>query len=90
MAFILWVALPAQITHPFKLLQDRSQCIGLIQQRSDLHAAVESLADREKRWTAFLNDPAWHAVRDESEGDGPIVATISNQLLTPTAFSALK
>jgi hypothetical protein len=35
-------------------------------------------------------DPAWHKVRDESERDGPIVATISRQILTPTAFSALK
>ncbi len=27
----------------------------------------ESLADLETRWTAFLNDPAWHRVRDEGE-----------------------
>jgi hypothetical protein len=50
----------------------------------------ESLADREAKWTAFQNDPAWHQARDESERNGPIVATISNQILTPTAFSALK
>jgi len=50
----------------------------------------ESLADRETRWTAFLNDPAWQKVREESERAGPIVANISNQFLTPTAFSALK
>jgi hypothetical protein len=48
-----------------------------------------SLADLETRWTAFLSDPAWHKVRDEGERDGPIVASISNQILTPTAFSAL-
>jgi hypothetical protein len=50
----------------------------------------ESLADLETRWTAFLNDPAWPRVRDEGERDGPIVAGISNQILTPTAFSALR
>jgi hypothetical protein len=50
----------------------------------------ESLADREAKWTAFLNDPAWHKARDDSERDGPIVASIKNQILTPTAFSALK
>jgi hypothetical protein len=50
----------------------------------------ETLADRETRWTAFLNDPAWHKARDDSERDGPIVASISNQILTPTAFSVLK
>ena len=50
----------------------------------------ESLADRETRWTAFQNDSSWHKLREESERDGPIVATISNQMLTPTNFSALK
>lgn len=50
----------------------------------------ESLADLENRWAAFLNDSAWHKVRDEGERDGPIVASISNQILTPTAYSALK
>jgi hypothetical protein len=50
----------------------------------------ESLADRELKWTAFQNDPTWHQVRDASERDGPIVATINNQILVPTAFSALK
>jgi hypothetical protein len=52
--------------------------------------AWESLADRETRWTAFQNDPAWHKARDDSERDGPIVASISNQILMPTNFSALK
>jgi hypothetical protein len=50
----------------------------------------ESLADRETKWTAFQNDPAWHKARDDSERDGPIVASINNQILTPTSFSALK
>jgi len=50
----------------------------------------ESLADRETRWTAFQNDVDWHKVRGDSERDGPIVASISNQILTPTSFSALK
>ena len=44
----------------------------------------ESLADRETRWTAFQKDPVWHQVRDDSERDGPIVASISNQILMPT------
>ena len=50
----------------------------------------ESLADRETKWASFLNDPAWRKARDESERDGPIVATIRNQILAPTDFSALK
>jgi hypothetical protein len=50
----------------------------------------ESLADREQKWTAFQSDPAWQQARDESERNGPIVASINNQIVTPTAFSALK
>jgi len=52
--------------------------------------AWESLADRKRKWTAFQEDPTWHKVRDDTERDGPIVATISSQILTPTPFSALK
>ncbi len=52
--------------------------------------AWESLAEREAKWTAFQSDPAWRKARDESERDGPIVASIRNQVLTPTDFSALK
>jgi hypothetical protein len=50
----------------------------------------ESLAEREKRWTAFMSDPEWIAKRAESERDGPIVASISNTILQPTTFSAVK
>jgi hypothetical protein len=52
--------------------------------------AWESMAERETKWAAFVSDPAWHKVRDDSERDGPILANISNQLLTPTAFSSVK
>jgi hypothetical protein len=50
----------------------------------------ESLAERERKWTAFMNDPTWLAARAETERDGPIVASISNTILQPTAFSAVK
>ncbi len=50
----------------------------------------ESLAEREVKWTAFQNDPEWNAKRAETERDGQIVATISSQILQPTAFSAVK
>jgi hypothetical protein len=44
----------------------------------------ESLADRQAKWTAFQADQAWLKARDESERDGPIVASIRNQILEPT------
>lgn len=52
--------------------------------------AWESLADREKRWNAFLADPEWTSAVAESERDGQLVENISSQLLTPTGFSAVK
>jgi len=52
--------------------------------------AWESLAEREKKWGAFVADPEWHEARDKSEADGQIVASISNQILAPTAFSTVK
>jgi NIPSNAP len=51
----------------------------------------ESLADREKRFAAFGADPEWIEARNKSEADGgPIIASITNTILTPTKFSALK
>ena len=59
---------------------------------NDLHylLAWESLAEREKKWSAFQADPAWHKVRADSEQDGPIIAHIKSALLKPTAFSAVQ
>jgi hypothetical protein len=50
----------------------------------------ESMAEREKKWTAFQNDPEWIAKRNETERDGAIVAQVSNSFLQPTAFSSVK
>jgi NIPSNAP len=52
--------------------------------------AWESLADREKKWTAFQSDPEWIEARAKTEADGQIVANIVNQLLVPTAFSTVR
>jgi hypothetical protein len=52
--------------------------------------AWESLAERERKWNAFMADTAWTSKRGDSEKDGPIVANIASSFLTPTAFSAMK
>ena len=59
---------------------------------NDLHylLAWESLAERERKWSAFALDPDWLKVREESERDGPLVANMKNSFLKPTAFSAVK
>ena len=58
----------------------------------DLHylLAWESLAEREKKWAAFMADPAWISARSDSERDGPILANVKSMLMTPTAFSSVK
>jgi hypothetical protein len=51
--------------------------------------AWDSLAEREKKWAAFMADPEWIAKRAETERDGAIVASVANQLLQPTGFSSV-
>ena len=64
--------------------------IGLSSQELTYFLAWESLAERETKWTTFMNDPEWIDARAKSEADGPIVGNIVSQILTPTAFSTVK
>lgn len=50
----------------------------------------DSLAERERIWTAFAADPEWLDARAKTEEDGQIVGNIVNQLLAPTSFSSVK
>ena len=50
----------------------------------------DSMEDRDKKFAAFQADPDWIAARAKSEEGGPLVASISNSILMPTKFSALK
>lgn len=52
--------------------------------------AWQSLAERETKWTAFMNDPEWIEKRAASEKDGAITAQVTSQILAPTAFSSVK
>jgi hypothetical protein len=52
--------------------------------------AWESLAEREKKWAAFMADPDWQKARADSERDGLILQSISNLILQPTPFSSVK
>lgn len=52
--------------------------------------AWHSMAEREQKWTAFQADPEWTDCRRRSEQDGPILASVSNALLAPTAFSSVR
>ena len=50
----------------------------------------KDLAERERTWAAFMQDPDWIKARTESEKNGPILYNASNKILVPTAFSKLK
>jgi hypothetical protein len=64
--------------------------IGESNQELTYFLTWDSLADREKKWTAFQSDPDWIAARAKTEEDGQIVDNIVSQLLAPTPFSAVK
>src|SRR3569833_2926525 len=64
--------------------------VGEHSNRMTYFLAWESLAAREAKWAAFVSDPAWHKARDESERYGQLLANVSSQFLSPTAFSSVK
>jgi hypothetical protein len=47
----------------------------------------DSMADREKKWTAFQADPGWHQVRAETEAQGAIVDHVVNAFMRLTPYS---
>ena len=51
--------------------------------------AYESLADRERKWAAFLADDEVRQLVAETEGDEPWVLHSHNTLLRPTDYSPL-
>lgn len=50
----------------------------------------DSLAEREKRFSAFQADPEWIEARRKSEENGPLLSSFSNSIMAPTSFSALR
>jgi hypothetical protein len=61
--------------------------------RSDQLVYMLGWADQETRdreFAAFQADPEWLAAREESEGDGPLVARITSEILSPTDYSNLR
>ena len=52
--------------------------------------AWESLEEREKKWDAFMNDPEWHKVVEETHKNGPIVLKSTNTIMKPTSYSLMQ
>jgi hypothetical protein len=82
--------LPLWEKHGIRQVGFWTTLIGESSQQLTYMLAWDSLAEREKRWNAFVADPEWAAVVADSERDGQLVQNISSQLLKPTTFSAAK
>jgi hypothetical protein len=52
--------------------------------------AWESLADREKKWSAFIGDADRVARFAETERNGPLVRRLSAHILRPTPYSPMQ
>lgn len=64
--------------------------IGENNQRLYYLLSWESLAEREKKWGAFMVDPDWIGARAQTEANGAIVAQVTNEILAPTTFSSVR
>ena len=82
--------LPLWEKHGIRQVGFWTTLIGESSQQLTYMLAWDSLAEREKRWNAFVADPEWAAIVADSERDGQLVQNISSQLLKPTTFSAVK
>ena len=50
----------------------------------------DSVEDRERKWSSFVEDPDWLALEAESEQDGKIVAGVTYTHMDPASFSPLQ
>jgi hypothetical protein len=84
------ITLPLWDKHGIKQAGFWTTLIGEHSQRLTYLLAWESLAERERKWNAFMADPDWLAARAQTEANGAIVARVTNQILAPTSFSAVR
>ena len=66
--------------------------VAIGESNNDLYLILqwESLAEREQKFGAFLNDPEWLERRRKSEENSPLEVSITNTILVPTMFSMLR
>ena len=50
----------------------------------------ESMADRDVRWTAFMDDPDTKAALAASTANGNLVASVEKRFMSPTDFSSVR
>ena len=76
----------------FGIRQKGFWTVEIGESNADLYYLLEweSLAERDTKWSAFMADPEWLQKRAESHKDGPIITHVTNTILHPTSFSAMK
>jgi hypothetical protein len=84
------ITLPLWDKHGIQQAGFWTTLIGENSQRLTYLLAWDSLAERERKWNAFMADPDWLAARAQTEANGAIVARVTNQILAPTSFSAVR
>ena len=84
------ITLPLWEKHRFRQAWFWTVAIGPSNQDLYYMLQWESLEERTQKFAAFGADPEWISKRAETEANGPIVASISNCILQPTSFSAVK
>ena len=85
--------------HTIKLFQKHGMTLVGFWVPTDGKAAEEKLVyimaypskeAADKSWAAFRADKDWHAARDASEKEGPIVAKVESLYLNPVTYSPIK
>jgi hypothetical protein len=52
--------------------------------------AYPSQESRDASWKAFMDDPEWKKVYEESHRDGPLVKKVESRKLDPTDYSPMR
>ena len=76
--------------HGFRQVGFWTTLVGASNQDLSYLLEWQDMAERERVFNGFMGDPEWQKERAESEKNGPIVASITNSFLAPTAYSKLK
>lgn len=79
-------ALPLQMKYLERLLGAYTSDIGDLNLYVHLWA-YDDLADRQRRRSAMQADPAWPLFADQA---GPMLLTMKNRIMLPTAYSPVR
>ncbi len=52
--------------------------------------AWESLEERQRKWDAFVSDPEWLKVAEETNKNGPLCLKLTNTIMKPTKYSSMQ